>query len=374
MKSTITTIAALFMIATGANNMNAQGSDKASLTVINIDVKGLNEDPAIVGNQVRMETEKLNMYEVKDKYDVQQFLEDNQLSMNKCFGKTCLVELGKQLHSDKMLTGSVELFGKYIVVTYRLIDVNNNSIEKTYVHEFLNLPEEIRSMIKLSVADMFGGEVDKNLMTKLSKPFAFDNLNNNPDQDRLRLDGPRLGFVSFTGDLFTRIQDSKDIGGFDALPVMFQFGYQFEKQYLNEGNAQALIEFIPLITGLDQGYFIPSFTLLHGLRSNVNGWEFAIGPTFNFMPFANGYFDSSNAWYLERQWHENPANQGVNNPYKIQSRIDRRGNYKLNTGFVIAVGRTFKSGKLNIPVNAFATPSKHGFRFGVSFGFNARNK
>lgn len=374
MKSTITTIAALFLMATSANNMNAQSSDKPSLTVLNIDVKGLNEDPASLGNQVRTEVEKLNTYEVKDKYDVQQFLEDNQLSMNKCFGKTCLVELGKQLHSDKMLTGSMELMGKFITVTYRLIDVNNNSIEKTYVHEFLNLSDEIRNMIKLSVAEMFGAEVDKNLMNKLSKPYAFDNLNNNPTQDRLRLDGPRLGFVSFTGDIYTRIQDSKDIGGFDALPVMFQFGYQFEKQYLNEGKAQALFEFIPMITGLDQGYFIPSFTLLHGLRSNINGWEFALGPTFNLMPFADGYFDSSNAWHLASEWNADPANQNTENPYKIQNRLDRRGNYKLNTGFILAVGRTFKSGKLNIPVNAFATPSKHGWRFGVSFGFNGKNR
>lgn len=154
---------------------------------------------------------------------------------------------------------------------------------------------------------------------------------------------------------------------------MFQFGYQFEKQYLNEGKIQALFEFIPMITGVDQGYFIPSFTILHGLRSNVNGWEFALGPTINFVTTSNGYYDQDNIWQLESTWTNNPDNSGKPNPFEIKSRVDSRGDYALHSSFVFAVGRTFKSGKLNIPVNIFAIPGKHGARFGVSFGFNAKN-
>jgi hypothetical protein len=368
--ATIRKTAAMFLIAASIST----SAQKQSIAVLNIDVIGLQIDPTTVGNRVRVETEKLDMFEVKDKYDVQQILADNKLEVTNCFGKNCLVEVGKLLKCDKMLTGTVEYLGKYITVTYRLIDVTNSSTEKTYVHEFLNLPQEIQTMIKLSVAEMFGKEIDRNELDKLSKPFAFDNATNNPQIDRLRLDGPRMGFVTFTGDLYTRMRDPKEIGGFEALPAMFQFGYQFEKQYLNEGKVQALVEFIPLITGLDQGFFIPSFTLLHGLRSNIDGWEFAFGPTFGFMPFTYGYFDGDKNWHLEHEWYNDPANYDVPNPYKSQYRIDRRGTYKLNTGFVLAVGRTFKSGKLNIPVNAFATPSKYGWKFGVSFGFNAKNK
>jgi hypothetical protein len=53
---------------------------------------------------------------------------------------------------------------------------------------------------------------------------------------------------------------------------MFMFGYQFEKQYLNEGNLQALFEFIPSVTGVDQGLFLPNILFLHGLRHNRSGW------------------------------------------------------------------------------------------------------
>ena len=53
-----------------------------------------------------------------------------------------------------------------------------------------------------------------------------------------------------------------------------QFGYQFETQYLNQGRVQGLFEFIPTITGLEQGLILPSMTVLHGLRDNKTGIEF----------------------------------------------------------------------------------------------------
>ena len=68
------------------------------------------------------------------------------------------------------------------------------------------------------------------------------------------------------------LQARESGGGFNANPLMFQFGYQFEVQYLNQGSFQALFEFIPMITGLDQGKFLPSISVLNGMRSNISGW------------------------------------------------------------------------------------------------------
>lgn len=221
---------------------------------------------------------------------------------------------------------------------------------------------------------MFNKPVDQNMLSKFTKPHDFDNALNNPKQDRLRLDGPRLGFVTFTGNTANIMQADKSVGGFEAFPMMFQFGYQFEKQYLNEGKIQALFEFIPMVTGVDQGYFIPGISLLHGLRSNVNGWEFALGPTLNLSPKSKGYYDESNTWHREQEWTNNPANENVKNPFIIKERLDSRGDYVFQSGFVLAFGRTFKSGKLNLPVNFYVIPSKDGFRLGASLGFNAKNK
>lgn len=46
----------------------------------------------------------------------------------------------------------------------------------------------------------------------------------------------------------------------------------------------------------------------------------------------------------------------------------------IHTGFVFAAGKSFKSGRMNYPVNVFVIPSKSGMRLGLTFGFNAKNK
>lgn len=374
-----TTFKSIILLATAClfiNTIKAQEVKKIkpTLTVLSIDITGLKNEPQQMGNLVRTELEKLDTFEVMDRYDVAYMIEKNKLSINNCYGKLCLTEIGETIHSDKMLSGSIELYPKSIIYTLRLIDVKTKSIEKTTVMEFLNLPDELQAFTDVTVRTMFNKSIDKNVLTKLTQRNGFDNSLNNPQKERLRLDGPRLGFVGYTGNIANILQADKSVGGFEAFPMMFQFGYQFEKQYLNEGKIQALFEFVPLITGVDQGYFIPSFTLLHGLRSNVNGWEFALGPTINLSPKARGYYDDANVWHREQDWSNNPENENVKNPFTIKERLDSRGDYALQSGFVLAFGRTFKSGKLNLPVNIYVIPNKDGFRIGASLGFNAKNK
>ncbi len=340
---------------------------KKSVTVLNIDSKGFPLDPTQVGNLVRIELDKLAMYEVMDRYDVMYQVDKNQIKIDNCYGKLCLVDIGKIIHSDKMFTGSVELLGETIIITMRLIDVNSQSIEKTQVSEFLNLPKDLPSMINIAIRTMYGLENNETLLTKLTKRFNYESAINNPTETRLRSDGPRMGVVSFHGQTGKIMKAAKSQGGFDAYPAMFQFGYQFEKQYLNEGNFQALFEFLPMVSGLEQSTFIPSFTLLNGLRDNKRGWEFAFGPTFNIGTFAEGYYENG-AWKLRKEW------DGESDMPIFETRLDSRGIPKLVSGFVFAFGKTFKSGSMNIPVNCFVIPNKSGVRIGASFGFNTKKK
>lgn len=346
---------------------NAQAQLKPSIAVLNIDSKGLNLDPAQMGNLVRIELGKLDTYEVMDRYDVAYLVEKNQLNLTNCYGKLCLVEIGKVIKTDKMFTGSVELYGETILITLNIVDVKSSTIEKTQIKEFLNLPLELQSMIGITMKELFHLKNDEEMVTRLTKKFNYDNATNNPSATRLALDGPRMGFTVFTGDYGQMIKASKADGGMDALPLMFQFGYQFEKQYLNEGNFQALFEFIPMVTGLDQGFFYPSITIMNGFRSNKDGWEFAFGPTIGFNTEAEGYY-ANGKFNLKNEWKDSLSTRPA-----MVTRSDSRGDTKLSSGFVFAVGKTFKSGKMNIPINAYIVPNKEGLRFGISLGFNAKN-
>ena len=177
------------------NNIDAQiiKKEKSTLTILSIDITGLKSEPQMMGNLVRTELEKLDTFEVMDRYDVAYMIEKNKLSINNCYGKLCLTEIGETIHSDKMLSGSIESYPKSIIYTLRLIDVNSKSIEKTTVLEFLNLPDELQAFTNVAVRTMFNKSVDPNLLAKLTQRNGFDNSVNNPKKDRLRLDGPRLG-------------------------------------------------------------------------------------------------------------------------------------------------------------------------------------
>jgi hypothetical protein len=346
-------------------------AQKPTLTVLNMDSQGIEFTPEQLGNLLRMEVEKLDKFEVTDRYDVAYLIQKNNLKIDNCYGKICLVETGKILNTDKMMSGSVELYGEKIIMTIRLVDVQSEQTEKTQVREFLNYPQQIQMMFRIALYEMFDIPTTEltNQIKSLTNEEQYENTMINPDKERLNLSGPRLGATYFTGNISDIMQKPKFEGGYDVLPVMFMFGYQFEVQYLNSGNFQALFEFVPTITGVDQGLLLPNLSILMGFRHNVNGWEIALGPTAGLTKKANGYYDDANEWHLSSDWEGPDAN-----PYQIEKRLDSRGNVTYHTGFIFAFGKSFKSGRMNYPVNAFVIPSNEGLRFGLTFGFNAKNR
>jgi len=353
------------------NKLHAQQAAQAvrqKVVVLNFDAKNVGYDPIQMGNLVRLELEKLDSFDVMDRYDMDYLIAKNKIQVSNCYGKTCLVDVGKQLGADKMLSGSIEVYGEAIIYTMRWIDVKTESIEVTQVTEFLNMQNEIQTMTSVMLRDLFKRPVDPNVKTQLMKPDSYDARARQPVTERVRLDGPRMGATVFTDRTATIISAPKSQGGFDAAPIMFQFGYQFEKQYLAAGDFQALFEFVPMVTGLDQGLFIPSFTVMNGMRMNKHGWEVGFGPTFSVITRSEGAY-INNEWVRKSEY--DPAIHGAN--IQFENRLDSRGSAYLNSAFIFAVGKTFRSGNMNIPVNAYAVPGRDGWRVGVSFGYNARN-
>ena len=60
--------------------------------------------------------------------------------------------------------------------------------------------------------------------------------------------------------------------------------------------------------------------------------------------------------------------------YNVERRMDSRGPIAFSPSFVLAIGKTFKSCYLNIPVNLFLSSSKSGQFVGLSMGFNIAKK
>ena len=170
-----------------------------------------------------------------------------------------------------------------------------------------------------------------------------------------RFGGPRIGLT------YISLGTSADyLSKRGKNPLITQFGWQFEQRIFTvDKGTSGLVEFIPLIGGIEQGMFIPSASVLIGIRGGgKRNFEFAMGPNFAVAPN-----------YL--------------------------GNSSGQISLVIAAGTNFKSGNINFPVNIAFIPSvgsKHevetyagsnqyenktfqtGWRLSLLVGFNTRKK
>lgn len=371
----------------------AQSDSKPSVALVDFDTRGHSMNQQQVIQFLTNELIRIGQYEVMDKYDIEYLAKKDTLTLNGCFSKACLKDIGRRLKVTKMLTGSISELSENITVSLRLLDVQSGVFEKMHVKEFLNIPGNEFQMIRATLNEMFGLPNDAELVNKLTKKSELENEINNPYETIIQNDGPRIGVVmisGYAGQQFSRPESQGgNNGGYGngSLPAMFQFGYQFEKIYLNSGNFQALFEFVPMVSGLDQGKFIPSLNFLNGLRSNVTGWEFAFGPCISLKSTANGYFydnqansSSTNTFYIEGSQAANDfvtnykKVNGGQDPTKFSDVPDSRGSLGLSTGFLFAVGKTFRSGKLNLPVNIYFIPDQYGSKFGISMGWNGKDR
>ncbi|MCB9225232.1 MAG: hypothetical protein H6582_13700 [Crocinitomicaceae bacterium] len=357
--------------------------------VTNFSTHGINLTPEIAGKLTRIELTKLEKFKVLDEFDMESELQDIT-KFDQCYGKSCLVEMGNALHVDFMFSGSIDAFGNKIIITVKMIDVKEGKLKSTKSLEFDDQPNEISRMMEIVLREILDLPVNE----ETKKRLEFNNeMITSTNVGRISNAGPRFGvsYVAFgeMQDFFTR--NERD-GGMDILPVMSNLGYQFEVQYIGTENFSALFEVIPNVGGMEQGKFIPTLTLLNGFRFGQSGWEFAFGPSFGVRKEIKGYYDVNNTFYTREEWKDKAYNEWFNNPNNFDQetgdvinaysephedwvkRLDTRGNFEFNTNWLMAFGRTFKSGALNIPVNVYYSGNKYGGVIGTSVGFNIIKK
>ena len=146
-----------------------------------------------------------------------------------------------------------------------------------------------------------------------------------PAPREVDLAGPRFGFTVLSDSLVERLRRENDV---DIVPVVSQFGWQFEKQfYTRQSGVTMVSEWVALVGGLDQSVVLPSLSWLVGVRTR-DGAEFGVGP--NVTP--------------------------------------------AGAALALATGMTFRAGAFNIPLNIAVVPSKAGTRVSLLSGFSLRHR
>lgn len=155
--------------------------------------------------------------------------------------------------------------------------------------------------------------------TYLQDEVAFEQLN---------LSGPRLGitYVPESGRLSQTLRD-KAIGS-----TLSQFGWQSEYLVVPRGGGPSfVVQFVPLVAGVEYGTLIPSASLALGVRM-PNGIEFGLGPNLLVG-----------------------------------------GSKGISTALVIAVGKSFNYGGVSIPLDLVYATNPDGSRISLIFGYAIRN-
>lgn len=381
-----------------------QTDSKQTIAVANPNVEGLNLTPTLAAKLIQLELIKLDKFSVYDEFDMAEVIKNDTDFASNCYGISCLSKMGTKLNVDYIISGSFNGLGNKIAISIKWIDIETGTLYKSMVREFDNQEFEIQRMVEILLKEMNGILVDKVLSDRLkfnNEPITSNNIG------RVNNSGPRIGYALMVGDLNEYALRPENQGGLDIFPGVSMIGYQIEKQYVGTENFSALVEGIFNVSGLEQGRFIPSFTLLNGFRFGKAGWEFAFGPGFGLKKVSEGFFDKGNlfgkgenAYFSNRDWgvystenlradvdsiyfdetgfftspsaQQVAADRGVENTdnYGYSSHLDSRGTVKLNTTFLFAFGRTFQAGALNIPVNVFYSSYKGGGLTGLSVGFN----
>lgn len=351
-----------------------------TIAVANPNVNALTVKPESVAKMMRLELIKINKYKVYDEFDMNEVIKAKEEYKVGCYGQTCLAKLGEELKVDYVMSGSVDGLGNKIVVTIKIIDVKGQALYKSSVREFDNQETEVQRMIEIVIADMHGLTVDKVLTDRLSFKNELITSNN---IGKVNNSGPRIGFAYLTGTVNEFATRETKYGGLGIQPFTSMIGYQLEGQYVGTENFSALVEGIINVSGLEQGQFVPSISLLNGFRFGKANWEFAFGPRFGISSTSEGFFDDKNIfssdsrYFSQSDWSQyavqnnfNPVDPG--NGYVFEKNFDRRGDKALATTFLIAFGRTFQAGALNIPVNLFYSSQKGGGYVGINMGFNVQ--
>jgi hypothetical protein len=350
-------------------------------------------NPKIAATYIRLELIKLNQFLVLDEFDMAEVLKEKEEYNSDCYGLKCLTQLGQDLNVDYVMSGSFVELGNKIVITLKWIDVKEGKLYKSAVKEFESIDAEIYRMVEILLKQMTDVPVDNELLKRLE---FKDEVITSDNVGKINNSGPRVGGAYLMGSLNEFAKRPEQQGGLEIKPVISMIGYQIEGQYVGTENFSALVEGIINFGGLEQGVFIPSVTLLNGFRFGRAGWEFAFGPSFSIRKMSFGFFDTNNQFGKGKDYYFNdsdwrnysyetykadssyydnynnynaPNIEDVSN-YSFSKNFDKRGDARINTTWVMAFGRTFTSGALNIPVNVFYSSTKGGGMFGMSVGFN----
>ncbi len=166
-------------------------------------------------------------------------------------------------------------------------------------------------------------------ITILAGPAAAQQTSDSlPRLVERNLSGPRFG-ITYVG-IKKELREHLAPGEFHR--IISQFGWHFEYQIAPEGGGpQFILQAVPMVAGVEHGFFIPNVTFAVGIRL-PSGFEAGIGPNI-----------------------------------QLPKNLESGG--KVTSALLVAVGKTFDFGGVSIPINIAYAINPNGNRVSFVLGY-----
>ncbi|HDQ00467.1 MAG TPA: PEGA domain-containing protein [bacterium] len=123
-------------------NLNAQGSGKINIAVMNLETPDLSSSvQQALSDRLRTELFNTGRFSVMERNQMQELLTEQGFQQSGCTSNECVVEAGRLLGVDRMIAGSVGKVGTIYTVSLRMIDIETGRIMLTKTED-CNCPIE----------------------------------------------------------------------------------------------------------------------------------------------------------------------------------------------------------------------------------------
>jgi TolB-like protein len=232
---------------------------RINMAVVDFEAKGISEvNVSILSERLGIELFKTDQFNIIERQQMDEILKEQGFQQTGCFSNECVVEIGKLVGVEQIVTGSVSKFENIYSISARVIDVQTGRV------------------LNISTYD-YKGELD-NLLEYGVKKVALDIAQLN------RLE---------RGDVIENTDTGQDIklekkpypskGGFFILQVAFIYPFQFVQEHINIYGIKLNFPYGKnnIVYGLDCGVFNTSAMEMYGLQAGVkNTSEELLGTQF----------------------------------------------------------------------------------------------
>jgi TolB-like protein len=164
---------------------HGQTTDKKNIAIIDLENRGsmLQEEAKMLTDRLRSALVQTNAFIVVDRRRTEEVLKEQGLQQTGCTSFQCAIEVGRMLHVEQIVTGSIGIFDRIFTIEIMLVDVETSQIKKSISQDFDGEKKELLHFMN-TIANLIVGideppspkELDVGILQIITEPVLAEVL------------------------------------------------------------------------------------------------------------------------------------------------------------------------------------------------------